>query len=435
MTDAILRHALELTLVVPGSIICLLPVRKKLRYPGGVVFLITAIVELSFISAAAALCAKYTLPSVYTMLAALPLFFALYLGSVRERWSKLLFCFCAAFMLCSFCVMYTNFLAAPWEIDEYITFSPRSSLICLGIGFLCLLLYARALSVELPYLFAISHLDGAWLWLSLACLVLAGMFYWLEPTDLSNMLVGRIRMICLVVFPLFPLAILLICYLCHRLARRLARQSALAQENAVLRMEARRYRDLSRYQQEARILRHDFRQHLNVIAEFAQAGRKQELLDYLSQLEAAPGQTSITYCANPAADAVVAHYARIAAAQSTVMLWTLELPETLPMPEAAFCGLLGNLLDNALRAVAALPEAERKVEVICRMLSPKMMGLSVENPYQGKVRLRPDGLPATRQKGHGLGLVSVRSTVRRYNGTLKIDSSNGRFTVDILMNF
>ena len=435
MNDTIFRHALELLVCVPASIICLRPVQDKLRWPPALVVLAVALTELSFVSAAAAVCMKFDLPSAYTSLVMLPLFFGLYLAMVKERWPKLLFCFSAAVMLSCFCVMYTHFIAAPWEIDTLTTFSPRTSLICLGLAFFCVLMFWNALSVQLPYLFSLARFDDAWVALSLVCVLLSMLFRWIIPVDLSTVLVGRLRVVALSVLPLFPLVILLLSYLCYRLARHLARQAALTQENDLLRAEARRYLDLSRHQQETRILRHDFKQHLHVIADLAQAGKRAELLDYLAQLEAAPGQRDVSYCANPAVDALAAHYAELAAAQEIAVRWALELPAELPMPEAAFCGMLGNLLDNALRAVSPLPPERRHVEVICRMLSPKMLGLTVENPYEGKLRLGPDGLPVARQKGHGLGLLSVSATVRRYHGTLTIDSADGKFAVNALMNF
>ena len=95
--------------------------------------------------------------------------------------------------------------------------------------------------------------------------------------------------------------------------------------------------------------------------------------------------------------------------------------------------MLGNLLDNALRAVQELDAEQRKITVISRMLSDKMLGLSVENPYAGKLRLGADGLPRRRGPGRGLGLTSVAATVSRHHGSLTVRPENGLFSVDILL--
>ena len=95
--------------------------------------------------------------------------------------------------------------------------------------------------------------------------------------------------------------------------------------------------------------------------------------------------------------------------------------------------ILGNLVENALQAVEKLPEEQRRVQVVARMLSDRMLGISVENPYTGRIRLRSDGLPAVRRTNHGVGLPSVAATVKRYGGTMDLDVSGGIFRVSILM--
>lgn len=73
------------------------------------------------------------------------------------------------------------------------------------------------------------------------------------------------------------------------------------------------------------------------------------------------------------------------------------------------------------------------MEAVSLMLSDAMLGVSVSNPYTGKIRLGKNGLPHGGKAGHGLGLASVASTVQRYRGTLDIRTENNVFAVDILM--
>lgn len=79
------------------------------------------------------------------------------------------------------------------------------------------------------------------------------------------------------------------------------------------------------------------------------------------------------------------------------------------MREADLCMVLGNLLENALRASERLPEAMRRVSVICHMLSPAMMGLIVENRYDGQLSRREGKLLSTSHPGFGTGLLSVET--------------------------
>ena len=138
-------------------------------------------------------------------------------------------------------------------------------------------------------------------------------------------------------------------------------------------------------------------------------------------------------CANPAVDALASHYSRLALKQNAQVIWRLDLPESLPLPDNDYCAMLGNLVENALNAMTALPEGERKAQVISRMLSDTMLGLTVDNPYRGTIPLGKNGLPKAKLTHHGVGLESVANTVNRYHGTLNIKTENQVFSVEILL--
>ena len=429
MSDTYIRYLLELLPVVPASVFAFLPVRKKLNRPAGLVLALAAVLGVPW------LCIHYRLPSASVLLVTLLMFFPIYLTSVNYNWEKLLFCFATAIMLCIFSSMYTNYLMAPYELDTLLTFSPASSIVCLGLTVLVGLLFSYSLAVQLPYLLTLPGLDRFWAWLSLVPITLSIMFRWLVPPDLRSVLEGRTRIVALVLFPLFPLVLLLVFDMFSRISRNLSDRSRLQQENDILHMESKHYEALRRYMDETKVLRHDFRQHMRVIGELAAAGDTERLQAYLQELEAAPRTEPGRYCVNRAADALCAWYTARAKEQATRIAWQMDLPERIPLPDSEFCAMLGNLLDNSLQAVSALDEDKRTVTVICRMLSDKMMGLSVENPYLGTVRFGADGLPVRSRRDHGLGLASVASTVKRYHGSINIRPEGGIFCVDILLYF
>lgn len=183
----------------------------------------------------------------------------------------------------------------------------------------------------------------------------------------------------------------------------------------------------------SRALRHDFRQHILVIGQYVMQGKIKELQSYIQPLADQAGASPQRFCANRAVDALAAHYSQLAAAQSAEIAWRLELPEKLPLPDSDYCAMLGNLVENALNAMSALPVEKRRAQVISRMLSDTMLGLTVDNPYQGIVQLGKNGLPKAARKRHGIGLESVANTVNRYHGTLQIKTENKVFSVEILL--
>lgn len=183
-----------------------------------------------------------------------------------------------------------------------------------------------------------------------------------------------------------------------------------------------------------RQLRHDFRQHLHVIAGLSEAKKYDKLNDYLAEYEGRLASPHTMLCANAALDAIAGHYQRIAETQNTRISWRLDLPERLPLDEVDLCMMLGNLLENALRAVCALPVEAREVRVVSGMIGGAMLGLSVENGYVGEIAFAPNGLPTSHKKDHGVGLASVAATVKRHNGTLSIAAKDGVFSAHILLS-
>ena len=62
--------------------------------------------------------------------------------------------------------------------------------------------------------------------------------------------------------------------------------------------------------------------------------------------------------------------------------------------------------------------------MISSLLSETIIGLSVDNPYSGKIKF----------KGHGIGLTSVMNTVSRYDGSMNITVEKNIFSVNIVFH-
>ena len=192
--------------------------------------------------------------------------------------------------------------------------------------------------------------------------------------------------------------------------------------------------ELRAYMEQTRHLRHDFRQHLHVIAGLTEAGQVDELKNYLHQYESELSEERPTLCANPAVDALAGHYDHEAHSLGVPVDWRLELPRQLAIPEADFCMMLGNLLENAFHASQKLPPEQRQVKVMARMLSPAMLGLLVENRYDGVLKRQQGTLHSTKHDGMGIGLVSIQTAVSRYGGSMTVETENCLFRVNILLN-
>ena len=260
--------------------------------------------------------------------------------------------------------------------------------------------------------------------------------HWITPISPKVVMTGRVRPISLVLYAIIPVVVFILIHILFWTTAKLTESARLQQENNLLQMESKRYNELKNYMNETRALRHDFRQHILVISELANQENIDELKNYLSQLTEKARKSYINYCANHAVDALASHYDRIAKSQETKISWSLELPATLPINEADYCAMLGNLTENALHAVKNLPEEMRTIKIISSMPSAFILGISADNPYGGNLKFDKDGLPRSTSKeheGHGLGLISVKNTVEHYGGSMNINAENEIFSVDIIL--
>ncbi len=426
------RYALELAVVLPSALFALLPARRSLRFPTGAVFGAAAAATISLVALGPWLCIKRGWSSSWVVLVFLPLFFLLYHLAVNLSVSKKLFCFASGAMLGGFCFMYTRFLTAPLE-PETGPSTLASGAVCLGLAAVVGAVFWPILTAKLPYLFEEERLEQAWRYFAAIPLALAVLDYWSTPLHPSNVMVGRVRMLALIIMLLVPGVFFSFCYLLWWLTKQLTESARLREENSLLLMEEKRYGELRRYMDETRALRHDFRQHLAVIDELNRSGKSQQLTDYLCQLHGTVAGVHKRYCNNYAVDALAAHYDELAAEQDTTIEWKLNLPEALPISDAEYCAMLGNLVENALRAVTELPAEQRRVRAGSTMTAGAGLGLCVENPYAGEIELTRDGLPKAKELGHGIGLASVAATVERCHGTFALSMEGGIFSVNAML--
>ena len=103
------------------------------------------------------------------------------------------------------------------------------------------------------------------------------------------------------------------------------------------------------------------------------------------------------------------------------------------MREADIYVLFGNALDNALRAVANLPEDKRVVSLTIKEHG-NMTSVDVRNYFAGELRWQ-DGLPQTTKQNdgyHGYGMHSMREVVESYDGELVVSTDGDVFSVNML---
>lgn len=430
------RYFLDFALLYPSAFLCLASLWEKLRTPRRTACIAAGCITLLCIGCAA-LCTVFGQNSNSLLPAIVLVSFWLLRWRVTPEVtvSQTAFLFSISAVMMAVCSLLSTVLNAQAEISN-----PQT--VCLASTALLRLGLAAVLTVLFWFTavqwsrWLLREYSGEAFWQSawpLPALYAVFLVYCM-PLNPAVVLVGRLKIISVLAVSISLFGIFLLLYEMYRVAKEYARSSQLDRENQLLAVESRRYMELRSYLEQTRHLRHDFRQHLHVISGLTEAGRLDELKSYLSQYESELSDARPTLCVNAAVDALAGHYDYEARKQGIQIEWKLELPKLLPLPEADLCTILGNLLENALHASQKLPPEERQIKVLARMLSPAMMGLMVENRYDGVLKKQGGVLHSTKHDGQGIGLVSVETAVHRYHGNLTVETGGNVFRANVLLN-
>ena len=429
-----LSYFLVLLILLLNALYALLPLRDFLKYPEKKTAVICAALLTAVIIVFSLIGALTGIPVKWLFALALAPALAVHMLLTVSNVMRRLFCFFNAAMISGNSILYGMMLAAPLESDNsFSSLDPEVCLVCIAIMIILGTLYYKTLSVKIRYLISSDSMDLNYRLALFVTVTITALFIWVMPRYVDVVMTGRTRATVLVFLLLGPGAFMLVYHSMWRVAVSISENSALREANELREFEQKRYRELRKYMDETRNLRHDFRQHLLVMEGYAKSGETEKLKDYISQFTGTFNDYRAPIAANPALDAVATHYEAMAEGQNTHIKWIIGLPEQLPLPESDFIAIFGNLVENALIAVRELPDEERTVHVTARMLTDAMLGLTVRNPYSGTIKLDKKGLPRSDKAGHGIGLTSVSAVAGRYNGTLDISTDDGVFSASVLL--
>lgn len=179
--------------------------------------------------------------------------------------------------------------------------------------------------------------------------------------------------------------------------------------------------------------RHDFNNHLGVIYGLLESGGEEKARAYARQLvSAAQDYQTLVHVPYPMVRAML-NYKLSAIKDSGVELRLhVALPEGLALEEFDTTVILGNLLDNAMEACAALP-AERRYLSLELRYQPDYLVIQTENPDATEVAggigrsTKPDATE------HGFGLANIEYLASKHNGFLKTEREAGVFRANVAL--
>lgn len=195
------------------------------------------------------------------------------------------------------------------------------------------------------------------------------------------------------------------------------------------------YGEIEKNQQTVRKLRHDMKNHLNIIGMLIAEEKTPEAMQYLEELNQEFAVTVKAFCPNDIVNAVLSSKEQTAAEAAIACEFQIDFAEAPKMEDIDLCSLLSNTLDNAIEACKKMPEtSERFLNVKARCQNGFFSYKVVNAKTNEVVEENGNFITSKKETGlHGIGLKNVKQIVEKYGGYIEVTHDELSFTVIVMI--
>lgn len=181
-------------------------------------------------------------------------------------------------------------------------------------------------------------------------------------------------------------------------------------------------------------IKHDLKNHMASLYALAEDDKKEEVLEYLSGvIEVFNNKDGLASTGNVVIDSIINFKLQEVEKEEIAVTLDLNIPKDLKIPSFDITVILGNLLDNALNAVKEL-ERNRFIDIKIKYTKGRLV-LKMDNSFNGVI-VKKEGIINTShgdKNNHGLGLESVKTVLKKYDGTIEFEYNDNKFHTALLM--
>ena len=177
-----------------------------------------------------------------------------------------------------------------------------------------------------------------------------------------------------------------------------------------------------------RIYRHDMRHHLQYLLSCIENGKLTQAAEHIRQLDAEleTGKVMV-YCKNETVNLIFSAFAERALQAGITMEVQADIPQAIILSENDLCVLLSNALENALQSCVRQKKDGRPARIeISAYCQDEKLFLQIVNSCDDSVRFA-NGIPVTKQQGHGFGVQSILAITEKYQGMCSFERKNDQF--------
>lgn len=108
------------------------------------------------------------------------------------------------------------------------------------------------------------------------------------------------------------------------------------------------------------------------------------------------------------------------------------MPHCVGISETKLCSVISNALENAIQAASKVEERQKRIVFLSCEASNERLLLYVKNTYTGMIDFK-DGLPRTKEAGHGLGTKSIADVVDQCKGLYEFETDDHYFYLRVVL--
>ena len=125
---------------------------------------------------------------------------------------------------------------------------------------------------------------------------------------------------------------------------------------------------------------------------------------------------------------------RIAKGIGIGMIFSLSDASDIKLSDEDIVIVFGNLLDNAIHECERIVNAgsDAAISVKLAKMGNEMI-ITIQNPVSEKVVIEDNEIVTKNPSGHGIGLVNVRETVEKYDGSIALSCDEKEFTAVVII--
>ncbi|MEG0229108.1 MAG: GHKL domain-containing protein [Oscillospiraceae bacterium] len=191
------------------------------------------------------------------------------------------------------------------------------------------------------------------------------------------------------------------------------------------------YKEICSKMEKGRAFRHDMHHHFSTLNSLLQQGETEDALSYIHNLnnEYIEIEQEL-FCENSTVNAILTYYTQQAKNTNCLFDVNVKIGKEPVFEDMDLCVIFSNSLENAINACKKIEDkCQRHISVSANCQNGKL-AISVQNSCFELIKFDQDGFPIVpKTEGHGVGLKSIESVTKKYNGVFSCSLIENVFSI------